>query len=346
MYKRKVQVVGGSTFIVSLPKSWAEQFNLKEGEEVIIEEQSDGTLRIVPSNLPSVRAEQLSSSITIKCDEKDAIIARTIISHYIAGKKEIHIKIEDIACKQKVLNQLEKLKKKVLGLEILEELSDEIVLGAVLDSRFSDINSVILKMAKTIQTMMADVIAGLRSSNLSILEDVASRDDYIDRLYLYSIRYLTTYSLSFSQDYRLRPSLLPHYALICKSLERMGDHVSAISKNLALALSSKVLSTEEIIKIEEVLSYLKTLEEDIASLLSNYSYSKLVSTTISAFVILEKESSIRAEIGIRSVQHSYITESIRRIIAYSIDILESLLDIDIIESPNDLVATLKSKDSF
>ena len=42
---RKLQLTGGSTYIVSLPKGWVEKMGLKKGSKVNISQMDDMTLR-------------------------------------------------------------------------------------------------------------------------------------------------------------------------------------------------------------------------------------------------------------------------------------------------------------
>ena len=44
--QRKLQVTGGSTFILSLPKDWATKNELKRGSAMMVREEDDGSLSI------------------------------------------------------------------------------------------------------------------------------------------------------------------------------------------------------------------------------------------------------------------------------------------------------------
>ena len=48
---RKVQVTGGSTFIISLPKTWVEQMGLERGSLVKISQKDDLTLCLSPQGV-------------------------------------------------------------------------------------------------------------------------------------------------------------------------------------------------------------------------------------------------------------------------------------------------------
>ena len=45
---RKIQFTGGSTYIISLPKNWIAQNQLKKGSFIRLHEEEGGSLTIVP----------------------------------------------------------------------------------------------------------------------------------------------------------------------------------------------------------------------------------------------------------------------------------------------------------
>ena len=46
--QRKLQVTGGSTYILSLPKEWVTRNQLKKGSLMVLCEEDDGSLSICP----------------------------------------------------------------------------------------------------------------------------------------------------------------------------------------------------------------------------------------------------------------------------------------------------------
>ena len=50
---RKVQITGGSTFIISLPKAWVAQMGLQRGSVVKISQKDDMTLILTPQGADS-----------------------------------------------------------------------------------------------------------------------------------------------------------------------------------------------------------------------------------------------------------------------------------------------------
>ena len=54
---RRVQITGGSSFMITLPKEWAEKVGLDAKDEVIIMHQADGGLTIYPLKNCIVKTE-------------------------------------------------------------------------------------------------------------------------------------------------------------------------------------------------------------------------------------------------------------------------------------------------
>jgi len=64
---RKVQLTGGSTYIVSLPKSWIRDVGIKANDPIGIMTQNDGTLLITP------RTDQLKEHRIMEFHLKESI---------------------------------------------------------------------------------------------------------------------------------------------------------------------------------------------------------------------------------------------------------------------------------
>ena len=82
--QRKLQVTGGSTFILSLPKDWAVRNELKRGSSMIVREEDDGSLSVSPSKFTKKEKQDEAFIKTSANDNPDAVM-RTAISAYLDG---------------------------------------------------------------------------------------------------------------------------------------------------------------------------------------------------------------------------------------------------------------------
>ncbi|UCH37433.1 MAG: AbrB/MazE/SpoVT family DNA-binding domain-containing protein [Candidatus Bathyarchaeota archaeon] len=87
---RKLQVTGGSTYILSLPKKWVTQIGLEKGGRVRLERQSDGTIILMPEDFKS--EEPSDATIHVTVNEAIDFIVRKIVSAYLVGYNVIYIR--------------------------------------------------------------------------------------------------------------------------------------------------------------------------------------------------------------------------------------------------------------
>ncbi len=82
--QRKLQVTGGSTFILSLPKDWATRNELKRGSSMMLREEDDGTLTISPTKFEK-KEKQDEAFIKVSLNDNPDAVMRTAISAYLNG---------------------------------------------------------------------------------------------------------------------------------------------------------------------------------------------------------------------------------------------------------------------
>ena len=74
---RKIQVTGGSTYIISLPKNWIDQMGLKRSSVVSIIQRDDMSLSIQPKGIESPERVK-KVIIAIKQGEKPESVVRRL----------------------------------------------------------------------------------------------------------------------------------------------------------------------------------------------------------------------------------------------------------------------------
>src|ERR1700739_1462109 len=81
---RKIQITGGTSYVVSLPKSWVNDAGLKAKDAVLVMPQADMSLLVIPKN--ELRKGSKSEVLMEMQDNADRDTAlRTFISYYLAG---------------------------------------------------------------------------------------------------------------------------------------------------------------------------------------------------------------------------------------------------------------------
>ena len=89
--QRKLQLTGGSTFILSMPKNWVIKNELGKGSSVMLREEDDGSLTIMPPKMER-KERQDEAFINISSIDNINAVIRTTISAYLTGYNVLHIK--------------------------------------------------------------------------------------------------------------------------------------------------------------------------------------------------------------------------------------------------------------
>src|SRR6476469_4917691 len=82
---RKIQFTGRSTYILSLPKKWIEEMNLKAGDHVSISRGSNNSLCITPEQEKRLQDSTNEVSTQVLIDEGPNTLKRKIVSMYLSG---------------------------------------------------------------------------------------------------------------------------------------------------------------------------------------------------------------------------------------------------------------------
>lgn len=90
MQIRKVQITGGSSYVITLPKDWVMSLNIKKNDPVGLITQPDGTL-LVTTKITEEHAER-TKKLNVDTIETQTYLFRCLIGAYIAGHTLIVLK--------------------------------------------------------------------------------------------------------------------------------------------------------------------------------------------------------------------------------------------------------------
>ncbi len=229
---RKIQVTGGSTHVVSLPKKWIDRNQLGRSDTLAIHEEPDGSLLVIPHGEP--RAKNRRITLDIPDPASDEIIVRQLVGAYLAGADEIHLRAKG-RMDPKVRNTIRNTIRDLVGVEILDEGTDSVTLQDLVGVSEMDLRKTVTRMHRIARIMFDDAIVAFKEHDAELAMDVSGRDDELDRLEWHVSKQMHALLEQPRLAARLgiRPAEALNLYLVARSLERMGDHASKICKNLA-----------------------------------------------------------------------------------------------------------------
>jgi len=258
---RKVQQTGGSTYIVSLPKQWAEKVGIETGMRVSLQAQPDGKLLIDP--ILEKREIKTKRIDVTGCEVK--ALERDIIAAYLHGYDRIELSSERILAEQK--QTIRKVCYKLIGPEIIEESTNCVVIQDLLNPNELPIKKGVQRIFLIAGSMQKDAVRALKTIDYDLALDVSQRDDEVDRLYLL----ISKQFRSILRGGRMLDSAETNieeyheFRMAANQLERIADHAQKIA-NVASKLQRPV-SNEVLEKIEKLNNaYIELVRQSIEAL--------------------------------------------------------------------------------
>lgn len=322
METRKVQITGKSTYIISLPKTWVKQVKITNGDSVAMMPRSDGTLLVNPN----INRRQTIPKHEIRIETNDIdTMFRKFIGAYLAGFDFIKIESPD-RFQSDMRQKLRVLTHNVIGPEIIDESASYIHIKDLLDSSDLSPKQVLKRMFIITRGMHRDAIEALIRHDKDIAEDVAARDDDVDKFYwLIAKQYnLVLNDMFFAEKMNISVKEILGYILIARLVERIADHAKKIAMNASrISIDHEVLqqikeTSEKIMKsFDGAMNAFHRNKFDAANDVINES------KELSNELDILKQSMFAFDADAKNVASlAYVIDSLERTSAYIIDIAE------------------------
>jgi len=322
-------MTGGASFVVTLPKNWAEEQRIKKNDPVGLIVQPDGTLLVTKkvTEEPLQKIKEIDSSTV----SDPAFLFRVLIGAYITGFTVIRI-----TTKQRfppfVRTVVRDFTQMTIGQEVVEETETVIAIKDLLNPAEMPFDNTIKRMFVIVKNMHEDAITALETHNKTLAEDVVARDMDADRLNWLIARQtnMIMQNAGLSRKMGITTSMAMHYYMMSRIIERVGDHAVRIAENagpiINIDLDKKVISSikkASVMSLEifdrSVISFFNTDMKEAHRNIESLSALENICGDINNLV-LKQDTLVAIHVG-------YIAESIRRAGEYAGDISETVINL-------------------
>jgi phosphate uptake regulator len=326
---RRVQMTGGASFVVTLPKVWAEGQKIKKNDPVGLIVQPDGTLLVTKkiTEEPLQRVKEIdSSSIT-----DPAFLFRMLIGTYITGFTIIRI-----TTKQRfppfVRSVVRDFTQMTIGQEVVEETETLISIKDLLNPSEMPFDNTIKRMFVIVKNMHEDAITALETHNKTLANDVINRDMDADRLNWLIARQtnMLMQNASLSRKMGISPDLAMNYYMLSRIIERVGDHAVRIAEHsipiIDVDFDKKFMNA---IKKSSAMS-LEIFDRSIVSFFNadmKEAHRNIESITALENICGDINNMVLKQDTLVALNIAYISESIRRAGEYAGDISETVINL-------------------
>ena len=225
METRKVQVTGGSTYTVSLPKTWATDNGVSGGSVVEFHPEDDALL------LTPRREEEKSEGTLDITGLEGEQLTRAVITMYVSGFDIITLETARVTAAQR--RNIRRAAQGLVGLEVIGETSERVQLQDLLDSSELSMHNAITRMRLVATTMLGDAVTALVDNDDDLAMDVVQRDDDVDRLWAMVSRVFRSVLRDprAAAEIGLDRETCFDYHSSARQLERVADHATKIANH-------------------------------------------------------------------------------------------------------------------
>jgi phosphate uptake regulator len=321
---RRIQKTGGSTFIVSLPKTWVVSRGLHAGDVLLFTPRSDGSLTVYAEDSP--RVDSIRRVVQVTNDMIEDHLFRILVAEYIAGAPLLEVRTPG-RMSPHTRDVIRSFTQRMIGPEILEETADAVVLQDVVGTNPLPIPSVIRRMHQMVRAMQTDAMAAFRSQDQSIARDVVERDWEVDRLHWFVQKQVTTAL----RDARMLTSLgltLPEcstYLLASRVLERIADHAVRIADTVEM-LGKEKPPPSLVNELESLSAAASSALAEALDALEAKDIARANAVVDDAHRVTREREKILRELSTKrgrlAVSLAYVLESLERSASYASDLAE------------------------
>jgi len=325
---RKVQLTGGSSYVVTLPKEWVTAHNIRKNDPLGLVMQPDGSLLVV---------QDITEGQILRTKEFDigaitdpTYLFRLLIGAYINGYNIIRIHSSQ-RMPPFVASVVRDFTQMTIGQQVVEETENLVVLKDLLNPSEMPFENTLKRMYVIVKTMHQDSLEAIRTQNADLANDVRSRDNDVDRLNWLISRQVNMLmrNTNLARKMGIQQYVAMDYLVISRIIERIADHAVRIVTN-APQIFSYGTDPEILARLEKASSLaLSIFDRSIISLFNQDM--KASHKNIESLKDLEKISGEIEELVLPletplAISIGYIAESIRRTGEYAVDISETVIN--------------------
>jgi len=252
-YRRRLQITGGTTYTISLPKTWVIRNRLEKGAEVIILDRGE-YLEITLTKPMKRDYESKLNIVTLEITQDEvSSIERLLIAYYEAGYDIIKI-VQNPILSEDLRNNMRRILLRLSGLEIVEEAANYIILQSIVDASYIPINRTLDRMETLVESMLEDLIKYFKIGDTGILDSIIERDNELDKFYFFLSKQI---ALAIKKEEVLDrvgiedPVLTITYKSYGRCLEEMGDTIVSMARYLSRESKAIDQRIVELIKLME-----------------------------------------------------------------------------------------------
>ncbi|MEW5896711.1 MAG: phosphate uptake regulator PhoU [Nanoarchaeota archaeon] len=203
--KRRVIKQGNNTLTITLPRKWAEKFNVKVGDELEVEEK-------VNSLIINCQKEISLNKIKLDLDNLSPLINRTLLKIYEEGYDEVELSYS----KSELAQNIRPVLNECIGFEIIQQGNKTCTIKDISGILNFDFKTMLRRLFLILKGILEDSYIFLQNSDFETLKNITFREFEVNKLSHVCLRYLNK-----KNDNDIKEAF--NFYLVVYLLELIGD---------------------------------------------------------------------------------------------------------------------------
>ena len=228
METRKVQLSGGTTYTVSLPKQWAQEHDIEAGSVLSLHPNGDGSLLVEASANPAGTDHE--TRVDVATDSDTALKQRVRALHAV-GFDTVTL-VDTTGHTDQRRAAVEDAVAELSGFELLSVTDSRIQLTNLIDAENVDVRKSTLRLRLLMLAMHRDAVDAVLESDADLADRVVKRDSEADKLFAMVTRHFRRALTNLHEVEKLsysRDELFEYY-YAARQFERVADHAVKIAR--------------------------------------------------------------------------------------------------------------------
>lgn len=190
MEPRKIQRVGASTLTISLPSKWAKKMGMKKGDLVYLEENEDGSLKLMSAKPGKEKASRTIEINSDLCNDSK-MLGRVLMGVYSLGYDTVRV-TSKYRLKNEHVEKIRNTTRELLGIGIMEEALKQVMIQCSMDVAKFTISTLLRRLYIIASTMHRDVIDSLSEFDVRLAEGAILRKREAETLFWVIVRLINS----------------------------------------------------------------------------------------------------------------------------------------------------------
>ncbi len=239
--------LGKSSLVISLPKEWMQLNDLKKGETVSFNIQSDRSLVIYPSAFKKTELKEIT--LSIGQNEEEILITQKVLGAFLNGYGGIMLTSENIF----TVPQIKAIRNMAgrLYMRVMEADAKGVYIQSLVDESKASLEQAVQRMHLISRSMCEGAFTALKNNDVALAKSTFSLDDDVDHFAFFIVRILRNAAQDphLANELHIDPLDCMDHQMLVSRMEHASDYAADITRHIIMLNGAKQTIPNEVLAL-------------------------------------------------------------------------------------------------